>query len=268
MKTQKQVIISIGREFGSAGHEIAERIAKRYGLSLYDHNLLREVADSHNVSSEELEIFDEMKHNKFLYRTVKGMSSSPADNVALMQFNFLREKAEKGESFVVVGRCSETILKDYPGLISIFVLGNMEDKIARISRLYGKTEKEGEVRYYFIYGAAKEGPGWEMTARRYFSKQIRILIYPQCAANALVTTGSALSVYDPAHGAVFDQKIEHDHHNDRKQDAPVISRRVNPPDLRKLSVKRDQAAQDRAKKRTSALAVQQRIYNKAHADQR
>ena len=95
MKTQKQVIISIGREFGSAGHEIAERIAKRYGLSLYDHNLLREVADSHNVSSEELEIFDEMKHNKFLYRTVKGMSSSPADNVALMQFNFLREKAEK-----------------------------------------------------------------------------------------------------------------------------------------------------------------------------
>ena len=52
MKTQKQVIISIGREFGSAGHEIAERIAQRYGLSLYDHNLLREVADSHNVSSE------------------------------------------------------------------------------------------------------------------------------------------------------------------------------------------------------------------------
>ena len=43
MKPQKQVIISIGREFGSAGHEIAERIAKRYGLSLYDHNLLREV---------------------------------------------------------------------------------------------------------------------------------------------------------------------------------------------------------------------------------
>ena len=57
MKTQKQVIISIGREFGSAGHEIAERIAKRYGLSLYDHNLLREVADSHNVNPEELEIF-------------------------------------------------------------------------------------------------------------------------------------------------------------------------------------------------------------------
>ena len=144
MKTQKQVIISIGREFGSAGHEIAERIAKRYGLSLYDHNLLREVADLHNVKTEDLEIYDEMKHNKFLYRTVKGMSSSPADNVAMMQFNFLREKAEKGESFVVVGRCSETILKDYPGLISIFIIGNMDHKIARVSKLYGMNEKEAE----------------------------------------------------------------------------------------------------------------------------
>ena len=74
------------------------------------------------------------------------MSSSPADTLP-HAVNFLREKAEKGESFVVVGRCSETILKDYPGLISIFVLGNMEDKIARISRLYGKTEKEAE-RFY------------------------------------------------------------------------------------------------------------------------
>ena len=144
MKTEKQVIISIGREFGSAGHEIAERIAKRYGLSLYDHNLLREVADLHNVKTEDLEIYDEMKHNKFLYRTVKGMSSSPADNVAMMQFNFLREKAEKGESFVVVGRCSETILKDYPGLISIFIIGNMDHKIARVSKLYGMNEKEAE----------------------------------------------------------------------------------------------------------------------------
>ena len=102
------------------------------------------MADSHNVNPEELEIFDEMKHNKFLYRTVKGMSSSPADNVAMMQFNFLREKAEKGESFVVVGRCSETILKDYEGLISIFIIGDMDQKIARVARLYGKSDKEAE----------------------------------------------------------------------------------------------------------------------------
>ena len=123
----KQLIISIGREFGSAGHEIAERLAKRYGLPLYDHNLL-----------------DEMKHNKFLYRSINGMSSSPADNVANMQFNFLLDKAEKGQSFVIVGRCSETILKDYEGLISVFIIGDMESKVARVQHLYGKSEKEAE----------------------------------------------------------------------------------------------------------------------------
>ena len=140
----KQLIISIGREFGSAGHEIAERLAKRYGLPLYDHNLLDEVAASHNMDSQELQEYDEMKHNKFLYRSINGMSSSPADNVANMQFNFLLDKAEKGQSFVIVGRCSETILKDYEGLISVFIIGDMESKVARVQHLYGKSEKEAE----------------------------------------------------------------------------------------------------------------------------
>lgn len=140
----KQLIISIGREFGSAGHEIAERLAKRYGLPLYDHNLLDEVAASHNMDSQELQEYDEMKHNKFLYRSINGMSSSPADNVASMQFNFLLDKAEKGQSFVIVGRCSETILKDYEGLISVFIIGDMESKVARVQHLYGKSEKEAE----------------------------------------------------------------------------------------------------------------------------
>lgn len=140
----KQLIISIGREFGSAGHEIAERLAKRYGLPLYDHNLLDEVAASHNMDSQELQEYDEMKHNKFLYRSINGMSSSPADNVANMQFNFLLDKAEKGQSFVIVGRCSETILKDYEGLVSVFIIGDMESKVARVQHLYGKSEKEAE----------------------------------------------------------------------------------------------------------------------------
>nr|WP_294525852.1 cytidylate kinase-like family protein [uncultured Blautia sp.] len=140
----KQLIISIGREFGSAGHEIAERLAKRYGLPLYDHNLLDEVAASHNLDSHELQEYDEMKHNKFLYRSVNGMSSSPADNVANMQFNFIRDKAEKGQSFVIVGRCSETILKDFEGLVSVFIIGDMDSKVARVQRLYGKSEKEAE----------------------------------------------------------------------------------------------------------------------------
>lgn len=137
---EKQVIISIGREFGSAGHEIAERLSKIYQIPLYDHNLLREVAKERSISSEMLEEFDEVKRNKFLSRTVKGMNNSPAHHVANMQFEFLRGKAEKGESFVVVGRCSNDVLKEFPCLISVFVIGDMDAKTDRIAKLYNVSD--------------------------------------------------------------------------------------------------------------------------------
>ena len=140
----KQLIISVGREYGSGGHVIAQRLADRYGLPLYDRNLLKELAAKKNLNAEELEAFDEVKRNRFLSRTVKSMNSSPEYNVAALQFEYLKEKAEKGESFVIVGRCAETILREYPAMISIFVLGDREAKVERIMRIYGKHRSEAE----------------------------------------------------------------------------------------------------------------------------
>ena len=129
---EKQLIISIGREFGSGGHEIAEILAKHYGLNLYDKNLLQEIANEKSVEVKNLEKYDEVPRNLFMTRTVKGYSNSAEENLANMQFDYLRKKAASGESFVIVGRCSEDILKEYEGLVSIFVLGDMEEKIKRI----------------------------------------------------------------------------------------------------------------------------------------
>lgn len=143
---EKQLIISVGREYGSGGHEIAQKLAELYGLPLYDHNLLDEVAASMNVSSKDLAEFDEKRRNKFLYRSVKGMNSSPSDNVAKMQFDYIKKKAENGESFVIVGRCSEVVLKDNPNMISIFVLGDKEAKIQRVMRIYELDERHAEER--------------------------------------------------------------------------------------------------------------------------
>lgn len=140
-----QVIISVGREFGSAGREIAQKLAEYYDLPLYDKNLLKEVAVAKNVDIEKLEEFDEKKRNKFLYRTVRGMNSSPQDNVANLQFEFLKKKAKEGESFVVVGRCAETVLKDEPSLVSIFITGDLEHKMARIERLYNMSGTDAKV---------------------------------------------------------------------------------------------------------------------------
>ena len=141
---QKQVIISIGREFGSAGHEIAEIIAKKFKLPLYDYNLLREIAGEKKVNVANLEPYDEVPKKGFGYRTVRGYSNSPQENIAYMQFNHLKKRAAEGESFVVVGRCAEEALKGYEGLITIFILGNMDKKIERIMRLHNVNEKKAK----------------------------------------------------------------------------------------------------------------------------
>ncbi len=141
---REQLIISVGREFGSGGHEIAQKLADRYQLPLYDRNLLDEMAAHKGMDSKLLAEIDEKKKNKLLSRTVRGMSNCPAQNVAELQFAYIREKADAGESFVIVGRCSETILRDYPAMISFFILGDKDVKVERIMRLYQKSPSEAE----------------------------------------------------------------------------------------------------------------------------
>ena len=46
---EKQLIISVGREFGSGGHEVAQKLADDYGIALYDHDLLKEIAPKKNI---------------------------------------------------------------------------------------------------------------------------------------------------------------------------------------------------------------------------
>ena len=58
----------------------------------------------------------------------------------MLQFEYLQEKAKAGESFIIVGRCGEDVLKEYDALVSIFVLGDKEVKKARIMEKYDKNE--------------------------------------------------------------------------------------------------------------------------------
>ncbi len=139
-----QVIISIGREFGSGGHEIAEKLSKRFGLSMYDVNLLREIAVEKNLDHTQLEKYDEVPKKRFISRNVRGYSNSPEENIANIQFEYLQRKAKEGKSFVVVGRCSEAILKEYKGLITVFVLADRDKKIERVSAIRKISAQEAE----------------------------------------------------------------------------------------------------------------------------
>ena len=138
----KQTIIAISREFGSEGHEIARIIAEDLGLKLYDRSMLDEMADNMGIKVEVLEKHDEKPRNFFLTRTVGKYTNSMEEIVADMQFDFIKEKAESGESFVIVGRCAETVLQGREGLISIFILGDTEQKIMRIEEKYHLSKQD------------------------------------------------------------------------------------------------------------------------------
>ena len=142
---KQQMIITLGREFGSGGHEIAEKLAAHYDLPMYDRDLLKKVAEQYDLEPETVARFDEKPKNKLFSRTEKGLSNSPEYNIAQMQFQFLRDRAEAGESFLVVGRCAETVLKDYAGRISIFVWGDDDKRVERIMGYFQISRKKAEL---------------------------------------------------------------------------------------------------------------------------
>ena len=109
----EQLIISISREYGSGGHEIARKLADRLELAFYDRCMLDEIAEQMNADVSDFHKYDEKPGNRLLSRRVGNHTNSYEEIIAQFQFDYIRKKAENGESFVVVGRCSENVLKDY-----------------------------------------------------------------------------------------------------------------------------------------------------------
>lgn len=140
----KQIIISVGREYGSGGHLIASNLAERFNIPLYDHNILTDAAKDRGFEAKYFEQYDEVPKSLFMSRTVKGYSNSPEVNTANMQFDYMKKLAAEGKSFVIVGRCAEEILKECKYLVSVFILGDLDKKIERIKRLHSVTDEEAE----------------------------------------------------------------------------------------------------------------------------
>ena len=139
-----QVIISIGREFGSGGHEVAELIAQKLEIYLIDDKLLYDLATEKKIPYEEIKKYDERPKMPFLSRTVAGYTSAMEEHLAKMQFEYLKKMAERGESFVIVGRCSEFVLKDYACMTSAFIRGDVETKVQRVMKKYELSAEEAK----------------------------------------------------------------------------------------------------------------------------
>ena len=139
----KQIIISVGREFGSGGHEIAEGLAKHYNIPLFDKEIFDHIEENESISAEVAQFYDEKPVSPIFYPVMMdGMNLPLEQTVANHIFNFIKAKGDKEkQSFVIVGRCAEYVLRDNPNMISIYVMGDREIKCQRVMHKYGLDEK-------------------------------------------------------------------------------------------------------------------------------
>lgn len=146
-------IITISRQFGSAGREIGEAVAASYGIKCYDKELLNRVAKESGFCEEILEHQDERPTSSFLYNLVMdtysfGYNASHfvdmpiSQKIFLAQFDTIKKIANEGPC-VIVGRCADYALSDRKDVINLFIYANEEDKIKHVLNTHDlKSEKE------------------------------------------------------------------------------------------------------------------------------
>lgn len=137
-----QIIITMGREHGSGGHHIADMIARELGIKLYDKDSIESEIVSEGYSEELIRRMDEKPVNFFASRRIGRFSNSLEVNVAEKTFDMIRAKAASGESFLLIGRCGEQVLKDDPHRISLFIGGDPHAKLCRVMEKKGLSAEE------------------------------------------------------------------------------------------------------------------------------
>ncbi len=168
-------IITIGRQFGSAGREIGQKVAAHFGIPCYDKELLSRAAKESGYCEEMIETHDERPTNSFLYNLVMdtysfGYNASSfidmpiSHKIFLAQFDTIKKMASEGPC-VIVGRCADYALSDYSNCINLFIYGNDDKKVKRIMEKYNLTEskardmivkKDKQRQSYYNYYSSKK----------------------------------------------------------------------------------------------------------------
>lgn len=151
---EDRIIITISRQFGSGGRNIAKRLAKKLDIPFYDHELIIEGARESGIDPEMVKALEETPTNSLFYSLSTssifgGGSFSPivdlpmTDKVFLAQSEVIRNFAQQG-SCVIVGRCANYVLRDDPDTVDIFIHRPIEKRINQVSKLYDLTRKKAE----------------------------------------------------------------------------------------------------------------------------
>ncbi len=150
------LVITIGREFGSGGKYIGQELARRLNINCYDNELVSKVAQNFNIDLETLQSVDEKQKSSFWYGFAtnyvfsndqsKVLPVSPEDSLFLKQSKII-EDLYNSESCVLIGRCADYILKDKPNVIKIFVYSSdMQFKILRKVKFENYLEDEAKTK--------------------------------------------------------------------------------------------------------------------------
>lgn len=154
MDVMKNTIITIGRQFGSGGHEIAKAVADALSIPFYDKEIIIEAAKKSGLNENLFKNSDERTVSSFLYSVALG-TYSPVNSMAgipMMTMNetifqtqaeVIREFAAKG-SCIFVGRCADYILEDNPDCRKIYIYADMPYRIERIQKLYNLDAAKAE----------------------------------------------------------------------------------------------------------------------------
>ena len=133
----KNMIITSGRQYGSGGREIGEKLAGELGFDYYDTMLLEKSSEGSGLSQRIIEEYDERLTNKWLNLAITGgaqdVNHLPLPlRVILSQFEVIEKIGKKG-SAVIVGRCADYVLHEQKNVFSVFVHAETGRRIARVA---------------------------------------------------------------------------------------------------------------------------------------
>ena len=148
------LVITIGRQFGSGGRKVGRLLAEKLDIPYYDKELLAEAAKDSGICQEIFENHDEKPTRSLLFSLVTGvqMHGDPGSmymdmplnhRIFLAQFDAIRRIASEGPC-VIVGRCADYVLRDKPNAVSVFVKADIRQRVERAVSLYGVDPARAE----------------------------------------------------------------------------------------------------------------------------
>lgn len=169
-------VITIGRQFGTGGRAIAQKLSEKLSIPFYDKELISIAAKESGMNPEVFKEVDETATNSLLYSISMGLYSFNGplamgdlpvnDKLYILQHQIIKELAAKGPC-VFVGRCADYVLKDNPHTINIFIHANIEYRKKRAIVVHNIEERRAEpiinktdktrANYYSFYTGQKWG---------------------------------------------------------------------------------------------------------------